>query len=200
MTEFKQESTDVERKQKQTGLWAAEIFSAVSLACLGFLIYNVIAVLNGQFDVSTKILMPMTATMFIVSLAGFVLIRRDRGTLGTVTLFALILLTSIAATLLIGGGDSFGRLRYSACPDHDCLGASQAVDTQGHYLLGDSHCTPYCYRDLESRLPNGGHTCAGLYGRGRGIHRLDPVPVFRRPNVDQRAFAQSHHCADRLWC
>jgi GAF domain-containing protein/HAMP domain-containing protein len=104
MTEFTQKSTQVEQKQKPTGLWAAGIFSAVSLACFGFLSYNVVAVLNGQFDVSTKVLMPMTVTLFIVSLTSFVLIRRDRGTLGAALLFSLIALTSIAATLLIEGG------------------------------------------------------------------------------------------------
>ena len=72
----KQLTGQTEERQKQLGLWAAGIFTA--LAFLVYSIYIVVAVQQGRFDLSDKILMPMSVMMFVTSILSYGLIRSGR--------------------------------------------------------------------------------------------------------------------------
>lgn len=95
-------SIPVEKRQKQTGSWVAGIFALLGLAFFTYGIWNVFARQEGQFDLSDTILIPMTVTMFIVSIISLFLIRRGRHALGANLLFYYVaLVPPIMAALLL---------------------------------------------------------------------------------------------------
>ena len=92
----------MEERQKQVAIWIAGIFISLSLAFLIFSIYMVSVQQQGRFDLSDKVLMPLTVVMLGVSLVSLWLIRNGRLTLGTGLLFViLVLVPPIVAVLVL---------------------------------------------------------------------------------------------------
>ena len=102
MTETKQKSTDMEKKQRQAGLWAAGIFSTISLIFLGFSIVSLLVVQKGQANISDYVLLPLTILMTSINLISFFLIRRGRFMTGVWLLVALnMVIPPILVTLVL---------------------------------------------------------------------------------------------------
>jgi putative methionine-R-sulfoxide reductase with GAF domain len=99
--EVREDPGNTERLQRTIGLWAAAIFSLVGLAFFVFSIVNVIVLQKGHSDFGDWILSPMTVLMFLGSLAGFILIRRDRLILGRWLVYGSALLPPVAAVLIL---------------------------------------------------------------------------------------------------
>ena len=94
----------IDLKQKRAGLWAAGVVSIVSLIFFVFAVYNVIVLLDGQFDAASRIFMSITAIMFIVGAISFIVMWRGQETVGMAILFALTILSSIAVTFWVEQG------------------------------------------------------------------------------------------------
>lgn len=103
--------TTLDLRKKQIGLWTAGIFAVLSLAFVGYSNYIVWVLQNGRFDLSDKLLMPLTYIMLLVSILSYVLIWRNRVGLGAGLLFfvinlippllAVIILTHIAPVAVL---------------------------------------------------------------------------------------------------
>ncbi|MGB8213816.1 MAG: GAF domain-containing protein [Anaerolineales bacterium] len=95
---------DTASRQKNIALWTAGIFILLGVA---FFIYDVIIVFinqNGRFDLSDKVLMPVTVLMFLVAGASLLLIQRNRFSLATGLLYYYdVLIPPIVAILLLTG-------------------------------------------------------------------------------------------------
>src|SRR5271157_1921134 len=93
-----------ENRPKLIGQWAGAIFALLALV---FFIYDVKTVFidqQGRFDLSDKVLMPVAALMFLVSVVSMLLVRRNRFSLGAGLLFYFyVLLPPIIAVLLLQG-------------------------------------------------------------------------------------------------
>ncbi|MCG2785948.1 MAG: GAF domain-containing protein [Anaerolineae bacterium] len=89
-----------EERQKQRGLWAAGIFTAVNAAFMLISIYAVIRQ-QGQFNIEDAILVPTTVILTISSLLGYFLIRQGRYKAGSELLFIVMMITPIMGTLLL---------------------------------------------------------------------------------------------------
>ena len=93
---------DEEQNRRQIAIWAAGVFTALSLAFLIYSIYIVYAVQNGRYDLSDKVLMPVAALMFLISVISLGLIWSGRQTPGGILLYVIVvLLPPIAATLTL---------------------------------------------------------------------------------------------------
>ena len=102
MTETEQKSTDMEKKQRQSGLWAAGIFSTISLIFLGFSIVSLFVVQKGQANISDYVLLPLTILMTSINFISFLLIRRGRFMTGIWLLAALnMVIPPILVTLVL---------------------------------------------------------------------------------------------------
>ena len=102
MTKNQQQSSTVETGQKNISLITAGIFTFLGVAFFIYDIYTVIALQQGRFDLSDKVLMPVSVLMFLVAIASFFLIRRDRHSLGTRLLFySFVVVPPIIAILLL---------------------------------------------------------------------------------------------------
>jgi hypothetical protein len=78
MSEIKQTlNTNPEDRQKRAGIWVAGIFSLLGLSFFIYDVYTVFVSQNGRFDFSDKVLMPLTATMFLAAVASLWLIWRN---------------------------------------------------------------------------------------------------------------------------
>lgn len=95
---------ETEQKQKLMRLSTAGIFFAVMLAVLGYLVYRALFVMNGEFDTTARIQMPLAILVMLISAACFELIRRGQTVPGTIILFALTLGSPLAASFMIEGG------------------------------------------------------------------------------------------------
>jgi len=97
--------------RRSLALGAAGIFTAVGLAFLAYSIYTVTAVQQGRFDLSDKVLMPLSAAMLICNLFAYLLIRRDRHLLGVGILFFMgTILPPVMAVLML---KNFGTISIS---------------------------------------------------------------------------------------
>lgn len=96
--------TDTEQKQKTIRLSTAGIFFTVGLVILGYLVYRLVFVLQGEFDTTTLIQMPLAGVVLIISATSYLFIQRGRTTFGTILLFALTILSPLAAAIMIEGG------------------------------------------------------------------------------------------------
>jgi len=96
--------TDTEQKQKTIRLSTAGIFFTVGLVILGYLVYRLVFALQGEFDTTTLIQMPLAGVVLVISATSYLLIQRGRTTFGTILLFALTLLSPLAAAIMIDGG------------------------------------------------------------------------------------------------
>jgi putative methionine-R-sulfoxide reductase with GAF domain len=104
MTKNQQQSSTVETGQKNISLTTAGIFILLGLTFFIYEIYNIIGPQEGHFDFSDPILLPMGALMFLVAVASFLLILRDRHGLGTRLLFySFVVVPPIIAILLLQG-------------------------------------------------------------------------------------------------
>ncbi len=92
-----------DEKLKRTGLWFAAIMVLIGLGFFCFSVYQAFVNQEGIFDLSDKILMPVSAGMFVVSLVGYINIRKGRFVLGAHLLQSTILLPAIAAILILKG-------------------------------------------------------------------------------------------------
>jgi len=98
----KQSTLITEERQRQIATWMSGVFSALSLTFFLYSLYIVFVQQNGSFDLSDKILMPVTVIMLGISLYSFVLVRQGRQTLGTWLLFSVVtLFPPIAAVLAL---------------------------------------------------------------------------------------------------
>lgn len=68
--------------EKRIGLWATGIWAVAGLAFFGVDLYMVFGLQGGVWDLSDKVLMPFTVLMFVASLVGWNLVRRDQITPG----------------------------------------------------------------------------------------------------------------------
>jgi len=101
MNDFENQETTQDLRQKRRASWAAGIFTAVGLAFLGLSIYIVVALQDGRFDLADKVLMPVTALMFLTSLVSYILIQKGRVNLGAIMIFGVSLVPPVIATLLL---------------------------------------------------------------------------------------------------
>jgi len=90
-----------EERQKQLGLWAAGIFTALSVAFAGISIYAVFVVQQGQFQLEDAVLVPTTIIATIIGLLTYFLIRRGRYQLGSEILFVIMMTLPVTAILLL---------------------------------------------------------------------------------------------------
>jgi putative methionine-R-sulfoxide reductase with GAF domain len=88
-------------RRKQIGLWAAGIFTVLSLAFIGYANYTVFITQKGSFDLSDKLLIPVIVIMFLVSIASLALIRRDKVLLGAGLLYFMVNLAPPVLAVLI---------------------------------------------------------------------------------------------------
>ncbi len=104
MSEQSKLTTNLEERQKLIGLWTAGIFTALGLIFFVYSIYIVVAMQQGRFDLSDKLLMPISAMMFTVSIISFRLIQRGRFASGALLLFFMVnLVPPISAVLVLRG-------------------------------------------------------------------------------------------------
>ena len=104
MSISKQGSTPVEKGQRNISLITAGIFIVLGLTFFIYDLYTVFQMQNGRFDLSDKVLMPVSALMFLVAIASFLLIQRNRHGLGTYLLFySFVVVPPIIAILLLQG-------------------------------------------------------------------------------------------------
>ena len=93
-----------DERRKQAATWAAGIFTILSLTFLLYSLYFVFGVQHGRFDLSDKVLMPVTAVMLAVSVISIRLIRNGRLALGTGLLFVMAtLVPPVVAVLVLRG-------------------------------------------------------------------------------------------------
>lgn len=96
--------TNDETINTQRAFWVAIVFSVIGLVFFVYSIFVVVAQQQGRFDLSDKILMPVSAMMFVVSLISVGLFRRGRHALGSGLLFfAVTLIPPIVLVLLLRG-------------------------------------------------------------------------------------------------
>jgi putative methionine-R-sulfoxide reductase with GAF domain len=89
-------------RKKQIGLWTGGIFIVLSLAFFGYSTYIVFIAQKGRFDLSDKLLMPVTVMMVLASILSLTLIWRDRMGLGAGLLFFMVnLLPPFLAVLIL---------------------------------------------------------------------------------------------------
>lgn len=111
-TEIEQTSTKAGNdRQKQVGMWVAGIFTILGLAFFIYDVYTVFILQQGRFDLSDQVLMPISATMFLVAAASLLLIRRNRFSLGAGLLFYFfVLVPPVIAVLVLQGMASIAIL------------------------------------------------------------------------------------------
>ena len=91
-------------RKKQTGIWVAGIFTLLGLVFFLYDVYTVFIDQKGRFDLSDKVLMPVSAVMLLVAIASLFLIRRNRLSLGAGLLFYyFVLVPPVVAVLLLQG-------------------------------------------------------------------------------------------------
>lgn len=94
--------TPQDLRRKQIGLWTAGIYFVLSLAFFGYSTYIVFVMQNGRFDLSDKLLMPVTVMMILTSILSFALIRRNRlGLSAGLMFFVVNLIPPILAVLIL---------------------------------------------------------------------------------------------------
>jgi putative methionine-R-sulfoxide reductase with GAF domain len=99
--EPREDSGNADKMQRMIGLWAAAIFSAVGLAFFTFSIFNITVLQKGKTDFGDWSLTPLTVLLFLGSLAGYILIRRNRLVLGLWLVYGVVLLPPVAAVLVL---------------------------------------------------------------------------------------------------
>ncbi|HUH96669.1 MAG TPA: GAF domain-containing protein [Anaerolineales bacterium] len=93
-----------ETRSKSIGGWTAGLFALLGLAFFLFDIKTVFIDQGGRFDLSDRVLMPVSALMFLVALLSLLLMRRNRFSLGGSLLFYFyVLVPPIVAVLLLQG-------------------------------------------------------------------------------------------------
>jgi signal transduction histidine kinase len=98
-------------RPKRIALWLVGICTAIDLVFLSYLTYLVVAVYQGQFDLATKILMPVSLVALITNFVAYRFIRGDRLSLGIGVLFFMgVLLPAISAVFVLQG---FGYIAVS---------------------------------------------------------------------------------------
>jgi HAMP domain-containing protein len=100
MSEFDNQVTTEETRQKRVGIWAAGILAIVGLGFLGLSLYTVMVLQGGGVDLSDLVTMSTVAFMFIVSLIGLFLIWRGSYLWGTGLVFAAVLIPPVMAVLV----------------------------------------------------------------------------------------------------
>jgi HAMP domain-containing protein len=100
MSEFGNQVTTEETRQKRVGLWSAGILAFVGLSFLGLSLYAVMILQEGVFDLSDLVTMPAAAFMFVISLIGLFLIWRGSYRLGTGLVFVAVLVPPVLAVLV----------------------------------------------------------------------------------------------------
>jgi HAMP domain-containing protein len=101
MSETIQKSTGTDERQKQAGLWAAGIFTVLSIAFAGISMYAVFATQQGRFYLEDAVLMPSTVVTVVLSILSYFLIRRGRYQAGIELLFIAMMGLPVVAILLI---------------------------------------------------------------------------------------------------
>ncbi len=92
------------KRKKQTSMWVAGIFALLGLVFFLYDVYIVFIDQKGRFDLSDKVLMPVSALMLLVAVAGVFLIQRNRFSLGAGLLFYyFVLVPPVLAVLLLQG-------------------------------------------------------------------------------------------------
>ncbi|HMB21994.1 MAG: cache domain-containing protein [Chloroflexota bacterium] len=87
---------------KRIALWITGILAVVGLVFFIFAIYIVAVLQNGMWELSDKVVMPFTAVMFLTSLIGFILARRNRPMPGVwLTYLTSIILGPILVILVL---------------------------------------------------------------------------------------------------
>jgi len=105
-------TSTMEERQRLIALWAAGVFAATGLIFFGYSIYHIAALQQGRMDLSDKVLMPMTAMMFLASIISYGLIRRGRHALGTGLLFFMGALVLPVTTVLVLKGMIYIAILY----------------------------------------------------------------------------------------
>ena len=92
------------KRKKQTSMWIAGIFALLGLVFFLYDVYIVFIDQKGRFDLSDKVLMPVSALMLLVAVASVLLIQRNRFSLGAGLLFYyFVLVPPVLAVLLLQG-------------------------------------------------------------------------------------------------
>lgn len=100
-----------EERHNQIGLWVARVFTAVGLVFFGYSLYIVYSAQQGRFDLSDKVLMPISAMMFVASIISYELLRRGRLALGAGLLFFMVILVPpVVAVLFLAAFGSISVL------------------------------------------------------------------------------------------
>ena len=103
MRDFENQETTQRITQKRRASVAAGLFTALGLAFFGYSIYAVFVKQGGRFDLEDMVLMPVTGLMFLVSLVSYILIQKDRISLGVGIIFGVSLIPPVVAALMLRG-------------------------------------------------------------------------------------------------
>lgn len=87
--------------EKRIGLWVTGIWAVAGLAFFGVDLYMVFGLQGGVWDLSDKVLMPFTVLMFVASLVGWNLVRRDRITPGVWTPYLINVILGPVLVVLV---------------------------------------------------------------------------------------------------
>lgn len=102
MSEAKLNSSGLDERRKQIGLWTVGIFAITGLIFFSFSLFALFIVQKGQANISDYILIPTAVLMFIVSATSFFLIRSDHFITGMWFLAAAnLVIPPILATLAL---------------------------------------------------------------------------------------------------
>ena len=103
INEVENQATTTQVTEKQKAFWAARIATIIGLGFFILSAYVAFIQQAGVFDLSDKVLMPVTILMFLGGLISQRLIRNDRIALGTGTVFAISLIPPVVAVFLLRG-------------------------------------------------------------------------------------------------
>ena len=91
----------INERQRKVGILLAGVFAFVGLAFLVFISYVVIQQ-GGETDISDRIMLPLSITMFIGSVTGFFLVQRNRHLTGIWLVYTLsTVVFPVSATLVL---------------------------------------------------------------------------------------------------
>lgn len=101
MSAMRDTNHTISERQRQVGLLLAGIFALAGLAFFAFISY-VVSVQGGGMDISDRTMLPLSAVMLIVNLAGFALIWRGRHLAGAWAVYLVSMVVfPVSATLVL---------------------------------------------------------------------------------------------------
>jgi len=102
MSDMQDVNSTITERQKRIGVMLASIFVLVSFAFFTLALYGVFVFQNGEMNISDRVLLPVSLIVFIIDLAGFLLIQRNRYVIGIWIMYiANIIIFPVLATLVL---------------------------------------------------------------------------------------------------